>query len=1197
MAMTGIPPADIHRTPRSIPRSAAWGVCFLATFLGLRWTANKLQIGEDVLPWDPTAGVTLAFLVLGGIRFAPVVFLAVLGSLAIHISGRIGWLSIFNATVVSVLYSAAAWTLTRICRIDPRLSAQRDVVWYVAVSLLLPVPLAMFAAWMHWHIGILEPHEIRSAVGHYWMVEAIGLLNLGPLVLLTATRIRDGLPKEERRARREQGAWRWLETLGQYATAGLALWSMFFWSVRTQLHTYYLALPPLVWMLLRRGLWGAVTGTAAISAAAMVLAWWVKLDDTRVQDLQAFMLVMSVTGLLLGGLASGRVRVESRLAESEERYRVLFENNPHPMWVYDRTTLRFLDVNAAAMDQYGYSREEFLAMSLSDIRPPEEPIPVVPAGQTPPTVQRSGIWRHRKKDGTLIEVDIVSSQMRLLGPDARLVLARDVTETRKAERAKQKAESALREALQRLVSHVDNSPLAVIEWDDRFRVLRWSGEAERIFGWSPKEVLGRRPSEWRFVHEGDAAAVARVMDELSSGSHARNFSANRNYDKSGSVLHCEWHNSILKDDSGRVVSVLSLVSDVTPRVRAQEALRANEERFMLVVRGANDGVWDWNIGENKVYWSPRYHELIGDPECRLAPSYETWEQSLYPSDRERVLSALERHLRDRAPFDVEYRSRTIDGGWRWYRARGQAVWDSEGVPTRMAGSIADVTDRRAAQEALKETAEKYQSLVETTNTGYAATDETGRIIDANAEYVRLTGHLAVEDILGRTPIEWTAPHDQQRNRASFSQLSRSGSIRGLEIDYLHKDGRHVPVEINATRVTTALGTRVLALVRDISQRRRAEAAVREWKNRYEAAAGASRQLVYEVVQETGNILWGGPCEPLFGCEAGRVATLTAWIERVHPEDRAAYEAARNRVREERGTFHLEYRVRREDGTYVPVEDTARCFESGEGGGVRMVGFVADVTERVRAREELAHRARELARSNAELERFAYVASHDLQEPLRMVTSFTQLLADRYRGKLDSDADEFIGYAVEGATRMRRLIDDLLAYSRVGSSPRRRQRVRCAEAAERALSNLAASMAESGAEVELGELPEVTADELQLTLVFQNLIGNAMKFRKDGIPPRIKVCAVKEDEAWRIMVEDNGIGIEAKHRERVFAMFQRLNPRSHYPGNGIGLTICKRIVEDLGGAIRVDAAPGGGSVFSFTIPEVAVNAQPVEEVAT
>jgi signal transduction histidine kinase len=239
-------------------------------------------------------------------------------------------------------------------------------------------------------------------------------------------------------------------------------------------------------------------------------------------------------------------------------------------------------------------------------------------------------------------------------------------------------------------------------------------------------------------------------------------------------------------------------------------------------------------------------------------------------------------------------------------------------------------------------------------------------------------------------------------------------------------------------------------------------------------------------------------------------------------------------------------------------------------------------QRTEGERVLAHKVEELAHSNQELEQFAYVASHDLQEPLRMVASYTQLLGERYRGKLDENADKYIGYAVDGAQRMQTLIHDLLAFSRAGRKDPNTVDVDCNVVMNDAMLNLAASIQESGAVIVAEDLPVVPADRLQLGQLLQNLIGNAIKFRKENVPA-ISVKAEAVGDFWQFSVSDNGIGISAEHGEQIFAVFRRLHTRAEYSGNGIGLAICRKIVEHYGGKIWVESTAGEGSIFKFTLP--------------
>jgi signal transduction histidine kinase len=240
-------------------------------------------------------------------------------------------------------------------------------------------------------------------------------------------------------------------------------------------------------------------------------------------------------------------------------------------------------------------------------------------------------------------------------------------------------------------------------------------------------------------------------------------------------------------------------------------------------------------------------------------------------------------------------------------------------------------------------------------------------------------------------------------------------------------------------------------------------------------------------------------------------------------------------------------------------------------------------QRQLAEKKLAEKVEELARSNRDLEQFAYVASHDLQEPLRMVAAYTQLLAERYRGKLDENADKYIGYAVEGALRMQTLILDLLAFSRVGRAETDRKNGECNAALNNALENLRSAIEESGAVVTHDHLPAVAVDPTQLVQLFQNLIGNAIKFRGKEVPT-IRVSAEKQDATWLFAVADNGIGVSSQYKDKIFVIFQRLHTREEYSGNGVGLAICKKIVEHHGGRIWVESEIGCGATFHFTLPD-------------
>ena len=378
----------------------------------------------------------------------------------------------------------------------------------------------------------------------------------------------------------------------------------------------------------------------------------------------------------------------------------------------------------------------------------------------------------------------------------------------------------------------------------------------------------------------------------------------------------------------------------------------------------------------------------------------------------------------------------------------------------------------------------------------------------------------------------------------------------------------------------AIMSQVGVQVGRVVERVRAERALQASEAKFAGIIATSSDAIISVDEQQHIILYNRGAEQIFGYTTDEILgkhldiLIPEPFRRAHRDQLRGFGAvpAASRLMGERG----EISGRRKSGEVFPAEGSISRLEI-EGQGRMYTVVLRDVTERVRAAEELA-------RSNAELEQFAYVASHDLQEPLRMVASYTQLLARRYHGRLDSDADEFIGFAVEGVKRMQALINDLLAFSRVGTRGGAFERVDGELVLARVLENLAPALQEADAAVTHDHLPTVTADAVQLGQVFQNLIANAVKFHKPGSRPCIHVSAERSLDGWVFSVADKGIGIEREYMERIFILFQRLHSRAEYPGTGIGLAMCKKIVERHGGRIWLESEPGEGTIFYFSIPD-------------
>jgi PAS domain S-box-containing protein len=371
------------------------------------------------------------------------------------------------------------------------------------------------------------------------------------------------------------------------------------------------------------------------------------------------------------------------------------------------------------------------------------------------------------------------------------------------------------------------------------------------------------------------------------------------------------------------------------------------------------------------------------------------------------------------------------------------------------------------------------------------------------------------------------------------------------------------------------------LRREIAERRRAEEASRESQILLRAVMEGTGDPVYVKDRES-RILLGNPA--LAKVVGKPIEEIVGRTDSEHYGNAAVGQALREhdlRVMESGASELMEETVPTPEGDRTFLSNKAP-YRDASGGIIGIIGISRDITERKQAEQAVQRAAAELARSNEDLDHFASVASHDLQEPLRLVEGYVQLLERRYKGKLDSEADEFIQFMVEAVGRMRMLIKDLLAYARVGTRGEAPAEAPAEPALERAMANLKLAIEDSQTAITHDPLPAVKADPSQLTQLFQNLIGNAIKFRSME-PPRIHVAARLVDGQWRFSVCDNGIGIDPRFAERVFEVFRRLHARDKYPGTGIGLAICKKIVERHGGRIWVESEPGKGSTFCFTLP--------------
>jgi PAS domain S-box-containing protein len=420
-----------------------------------------------------------------------------------------------------------------------------------------------------------------------------------------------------------------------------------------------------------------------------------------------------------------------------------------------------------------------------------------------------------------------------------------------------------------------------------------------------------------------------------------------------------------------------------------------------------------------------------------------------------------------------------------------------------------------------------------------------------------------------------AAHGEHRE-AFFGAPKQRAMGAGLDLMAMRKDGTEFPVEISLSPLEGPDGISVTAAIRDVTDRKKAETRFRALlESAPDAMVIVNREGLIEIANLQTERLFGYARSELIGHTVDVLVPHN--LRKAHGGHRREFFGAPKQRAMGAG---LDLMAMRKDGTEFPVEISLSPLEGPD--GISVTAAIRDTTERRVAGQQLAAKVMELRHSNEALEQFAHIASHDLQEPLRMVASYVQLLSKRYKGKLDSDADEFIAFAVDGTQRMKRLIEDLLLYSRAGNGSPPAAEFAGEEALQEAVDNLDFALRDSGAVITHDVLPRVVAARSGLVQVLQNLIGNAIKYRGSRIP-KVHVSAAVVGHEWVFSVADNGIGIDPKYFERIFEIFQRLHGRTEYQGTGIGLAICKRILQHQGGRIWVESEPEKGSVFHFSLP--------------
>lgn len=494
-------------------------------------------------------------------------------------------------------------------------------------------------------------------------------------------------------------------------------------------------------------------------------------------------------------------------------------------------------------------------------------------------------------------------------------------------------------------------------------------------------------------------------------------------------------------------------------------------------------------------------------------------------------------------------------------------------------------------ESLKESQKNYKTLFELSPTYTVLLGLDGTIKNFNKETEQFAG-IPKEKLISMrfTELDFVPEAEKHAHVERISKLVNGEPVEPFESRIIDQSGEIHWIDVHSALLKKENAPpEVLVSCNDITERKKTENALKESEEKFRQIAENIGEVFWIIDPKMSRIIyispayewiWGRTCQSLYD-------NPKSWIDTIHPEDRdrAVERITGKSYRIDDVNEGFEYRVIRPNGDVVWIWAQAFIIADESGETSRIAGVASEITGYKKAEQEIKSLLNELKRSNEELQQFAYITSHDLQEPLRTIASFTQLMERRYKGKLDDDADEFMGYIVDASVRMKQMIMDLLEYSRVGTRQEMYQAIPLESKLNDVLVNLNDLIERSRAKITHDPLPVVFGDESQLLLLLQNLITNAIKFRKENEPPRIHISSACDHERneYVFSISDNGIGIEEQYFDRIFTIFQRLHTRDEYQGTGIGLSVAKRIVERHGGKIWVESEFGEGSTFYFSIP--------------
>lgn len=877
---------------------------------------------------------------------------------------------------------------------------------------------------------------------------------------------------------------------------------------------------------------------------------------------------------------SERVAAEEELKKSEEKYKLLFLLSPIPKWIYDLKSLKILDVNHAAIHHYGYSREEFINMRIGDLSPSSGMQDVLGGGDIlndEDFVVKCGVVTLVAKGQSEVQAEVSGHRFDYNGNVSMLVVAIDVT---KRESALQK----IRQDSSKLLTALKIAKLGYWELNLIDDSLYWSDEVYEMWGVDKKSFTVNFESFISTLHPDDKAAFFLAQSAAVSNETELNFE-HRIILPDHSFKWVHERAKLVKNSEGIPIMLEGSIQDINAEKLLEISLAETNRRYDYVSKATSDTIWDWDFKSDSIYWSPGIKDLFGYNLKDSRSSTDFWTNHIHPDDRDIVAKDIEKAaIGTVINWSMEYRFQRADGRYADVLDKGFLIRDANAIAIRMVGCLQDITERKQAEIKLREAYEERNNILESIGDAFFAID--------NKSVVTYWNHMAgrifdkpKDKIVGKNLWKENVFPDSIVFKKHFQKAYDQNSAQHFEVDM---SPGNTSFEVSVFPSTNGLSV----YFKDVTERKEAIEKLRISNERFERVSEATNDAIWDLDFRENKLYLGKGFEKLRGANYQELLRGDQWLDHIHPDDRSLIEAKIKKGLADKNASIIEgeYRYLTLSGSHLHILARASIIRDENGFVTRLVGAFSDMTQRKEyeaslkaLNTDLEKINKELLVSNTELEQFAYIASHDLQEPLRMITGFLSQIERKYADLLDEKGLQYIFFAVDGARRMRQIILDLLEFSRIGRLQDVEEKVDVNVLIAEVIALHQDQINELDARIIIkNSLPVIRTMRNPLRQVFQNLVGNALKYHKKDIAPVISISFDQSPAYWQFSVKDNGIGVEREYHKKIFEIFQRLHNKDEYSGTGIGLAIVKKIVENLGGRILIESEAEKGCIFFFTI---------------